>query len=563
MILRTRQGDVSVRSGQIGDSSVPIRAQSLYTYTGRYIDQETATGLAAWGAAIRLISTTLASMELEVYQGEGSAKRSVDTGPLAQLMEHPWSEGSQYDWLSDVAMSVEAFGNAFCQKLRDKRGQVVELVPLDPDRVRIRRDLDTQLKVFDVSDPNSRIGWRTFTTRDILHVRGFSVRGFLSGFTPVQTWRNTIANGLALEEFQGRHFRNNAAPGVVIEVAGKVDREAGRAMLESWQAEHGGLPNASKPALLWNGAKLNVVPLNLTDAQFIETQRYSVEEVARITGVPAVLLDVAPQKSLNSTEQDWLRFMRLCLYPRAKRILAALCCDPDLFANTDMYPELEYNAALAVDAATQAQVDKERVQSGILLVDEIRAGMGLGPLPPVPADWTLAPGMVPQITPVGGAPNPEMNGASVPLSELDAGENEGPEATISAEDEVRSLAVGGVQQRDVMVRAMLGALADGIRAALEPAAPPVVNVNVPEQPAPVVHVPAPIVNVAAADVTVNVPEQPAPIVNVAPAEVTVNVPEQSAPVVNVMVPEEPARKQTITVKRDPRTGLITSAEVTE
>lgn len=441
MILRTRHaGDIAVRSGQIGDSSVPIRAQSLYTYTGKYIDQETATSLGAWGAAIRLICTTIASMELEVYQGEGSDKRAVDTGQLAALMETPWSEGSQYDWLSDIAMSVEAFGNAFCQKVRDKRGRVIELIPLDPDRVRIRRDMATQVKMFDVIDPGGVKGWASYTSRDILHVRGFTIRGFLSGFTPVQVWRNSIANALALEEFQGRHFRNNAAPGLVLEVPGKVDREAGRAMLEQWSTDHAGLANASKPALLWNGAKATVIPINLTDAQFIETQRYSIEEIARITGVPAVLLDVAPMKSASTTEQDWLRFMRLCLYPRAKRILSALCCDTDLFAGTDMYPELEYNAGLVVDAATQAAVDKEYVQAGIFLVDEIRARKGVGPLPPMPADWTLAPGQVPQITPVGGAPNPvAYTGAPVgtptPSAPVDNGEHEGVETFISAEDE--------------------------------------------------------------------------------------------------------------------------------
>jgi len=427
VILATRYaGDVAMRSGVIGDASIPMRTATSRAWTGSRVDIDTASGLAAWGAAIRLITTTIATFELDLYKGSGAGKVPVESGWQHALFEQPWSEGSQFDWLCDLAAGPEGFGNAFLQKMKNRRGEVVELIPIDPECVSVRRE--NGVKVFDIF--LGRQGRRTLTASEILHVRGQSVRGFLSGFSPVQMYKQAIGGALGLAEFQGRYMANDASPGVVIEVPGKPDREQAKLMLETWNADHQGLPNAGKPGILWNGSKLSQIPVSLVDAQFVESQKFSVDEIARVTGVPASLLEAGMFRTASTVEQDWLRFMRLCVYPKSLRILSALKADADVFPpGLGVYPAFEYDAVLAVDAATQATVDKENVQSGILLVDEVRARKGIGPLPPVPDDWTQAPGKVPQLTPVGGAPAPLVGTGKAAPAEV-----ANPEASISTED---------------------------------------------------------------------------------------------------------------------------------
>lgn len=435
MILATRySGNVAMRSGVIGDSTPPSRFLTGRAWTGSAVNVDTASGLAAWGAAIRLITTTIATFEIELYKGEDQQKTPVESGWQDALFDMPCMDCSVFDWLCDVAMGPEGFGNAFLQKQKNRRGEVVELIPIDPDCVHVRRDKG--VKVFDIWRMDGQRSWETVTSAEILHVRGQAVHGFLSGFSPVEMYKQAIGGALGLSEFQGRYMANDASPGVVIEVPGKPDREQAKLMLETWNADHQGLPNAGKPGILWNGAKLSQIPVSLADAQFVESQKFGVEEIARITGVPASLLEAGMFRTASTVEQDWLRFMRLCIYPRARRILAAFRADPDVFPpGLGVYPEFEYDAVLAVDAATQATVDKEYVQSGIILVNEIRARKGLGPLPPVPADWTQDPGNVPQITPVGGAPNPvAMTGKPMPGKPAMDAMPEGPEASISTED---------------------------------------------------------------------------------------------------------------------------------
>lgn len=406
MILRTRHaGNVAVRSGTIGNSTVPLNGSSYIAFSGATVNSDRANGLAAYGAAIRLIATTIASFDMCVYKGRGAEKQMVEDHPAARLLCEP-AVGlcDQYTWVHDLARCVENDGNWFGRKIRHN-GQVVSVDPIDPNLVRVR--VEATGKVFDVMDGR---GWRTLTTRDVLHVRGFAHTGFASGFSAMRLWANELGNALALSEFQGAFFRNGASPGVALKMPGKFDREQARQALDAWSADHSGLPNAHRPALLWGGAELATIPVNMSDAQFIESQKFTVEQIARITGVPAAMLDAgATATGRANTEQDALRFLTFCVLPRSKRILSALAADRDLFPEAGVYPAFEYGDMLAVDAATQAQVDKEHVQSGIFLVDEIRARKGMPPLPPIPADWTQAPGQIPQLTPVGGSPNPTVD----------------------------------------------------------------------------------------------------------------------------------------------------------
>jgi hypothetical protein len=143
----------------------------------------------------------------------------------------------------------------------------------------------------------------------------------------------------------------------------------------------------------------------MTDAQFVESRRLSVEDVGRIMDVEPVLLGEVER---NDDRQQALEvFLRVQLIPRLRRIERGIAADPDLFPVSDgLYPRFELTDDSFITAVDRSRIQHEQIQDGRRLVDEIRAEEGMGPLPPVPDDWTQAPGMIPQITPVGGAPNP-------------------------------------------------------------------------------------------------------------------------------------------------------------
>ena len=178
------------------------------------------------------------------------------------------------------------------------------------------------------------------------------------------------------------------------------NKEQARQFMDIWRANHTGLENAHLPALV-NG-KVVDIGVSLEDAQYAESEKLNLVQAAHIHRIPPKFL--TGEGDLN--EWDFIALLQSCIAPRLARIEAALHSDPDLFPSRALYPEFDESKLIRTDAKTKAEVHHRQVQSGLRLVDELRAEDGLGPLPPIPDDPTQTPGLVPQLTPVGGAPNP-------------------------------------------------------------------------------------------------------------------------------------------------------------
>jgi HK97 family phage portal protein len=141
----------------------------------------------------------------------------------------------------------------------------------------------------------------------------------------------------------------------------------------------------------------------MADAQYVEGAKLRVEDIARIFRVPRAVLNAGERG--ENIEQETRRFLTFGMHTRLERIESAFLADPDFFAGTSLYPEFNDEDIIQIDAATRASVRHQDVQSGVLLPDEARADVGRPPLP-------NGAGKVPQLTPVGGAPNPVVAAAS-------------------------------------------------------------------------------------------------------------------------------------------------------
>jgi len=300
VILRTRTGqNREYRSfSEFGSSAIPLPGSGFSAFTGVPVTSDRTFGLPAVMDAIRLISELTATMDIGTYRGYLGEKETAEDSWQDKLLDQPNQDQSQFDWLSDVSACVEGYGNSFVEKVKF-RGEVVELIPRDPDFVRVRRDGNQ--KLFDVTVDGRT---RTLTSAQVLHIRGFSVRGFLSGFSPVTMHRQALGTALALEEFQGRYFANDATPSGAIVMPGGITSTRQREILEIWAMSHGGVRNAGKPAVLSGGAEWKNIGVNLVDAQFIEAQKFSVEQVARIFRVPSDLIGGVIDRGVAATAEQ-------------------------------------------------------------------------------------------------------------------------------------------------------------------------------------------------------------------------------------------------------------------
>jgi HK97 family phage portal protein len=385
-------------SAEWGSSAIPLPGMGgggFYTYTGRYISAESAAGLSAVGSAVRLVSETIGSLPAVVYRGpEDAREKAIGAWQYQLIHDRPNMEQSAMEFWTDVAACIEFSGNAYIQKIK-AGSRVLEMQVLDPSTVRVYRDKDSGEKRFDVTVDGKH--YNGMGTPEILHIRGFSLRGGLVGVSPISEHKQALGVALAAEEYAGRMYANDATPGLAVTVPGNLGRQQAQEMLQVWNATHQGMANAGKPAILTNGATLNKLGMTMADAELIASRRYGVEEVARIFRIPPAMLGVESRASNISAEEESLRFVRYGLMPRLRRIEMALRADDDLFpVGSDLEPEWLVDGLLRADTQVRYAAYVQARQAGWLSANEIRA---LENYPPVKGGDEV------QQTPVGGAPN--------------------------------------------------------------------------------------------------------------------------------------------------------------
>ena len=402
MIFRTANGAAQVeqRASEFGTSVIPIPGSGFRSFAGRAISVQTAMGLPALSAAVRLVAEGVASLPIRVMDGN---RRAVGSIQWQLLHERPNTlPQSPFDFVQQIVAALETSGNALIHKVKDRRGKLAELYVLDPDMCRIRRDPDTGEKKFDVMMSDTRI--EGMTTAGIIHIMGYSPPGSIVGMSPIMAHRNALGNSIALVEYQGRFWSQDARPGLVLKIPGNLGSQQAKAILETWVSQHGSLQNAHRPAVLAGGADLQTIPISLNDAQFAEQTRMSVRDIANIMRVPENMLNSGDPLG-KTAEEDSLRFLLWTLTPRLRRIEQGLAADDDLFGNTSMRPVFDTSELMRADAKTRSDFALKYRQAGILTANELRQVEGY---PPVAGGDDL------QMTPVGGAPNaPSTTGGSI------------------------------------------------------------------------------------------------------------------------------------------------------
>jgi HK97 family phage portal protein len=395
VIVRTRGGGRQELRALPGASDYIPRwseYQSWTTHTGHPMTVERAAGVPAALNAILLIAETIGGLPLRVYTGYDADKTTAFRSWQWKLLhEEPNQEQSPFDFWQDVASCIESRGNAYAYKAKSG-GQVAALYLFDPKAVSVKRDQRSGEKLFVVRGAD---GYVELTSSEVLHIRGPVIGTGDVGLTPIQVARNAMESAAASYRHEGDIYRNDATPPTVIEHPNNMTRDQAREFMQVWRMSHSGA-NRGAPGLLTQGATLKTYGLTMQDAQFIQSREFSVKDIARAYRLPPSALGAQEQGDI---EQETNKLLSFGVNMRLRRIERAIKADRDLFpAGASEYPEFFTEELIRLDALTKAQVRHLGIQDGSLLPDEARAEIGRPPLPD-------GAGQIPQITPVGGAPN--------------------------------------------------------------------------------------------------------------------------------------------------------------
>lgn len=370
------------RRATVESPAVPLTSTTLLdwmtgpkVHAGTTVSENSSLGMPAVWRAVNLIAGTCASLPLHAYREADDVRLPVSSGQAPRLLDRPHPDLTPFELWESVFAHLLLWGNAYLRVLKNEGGQVAELWPVHPSRVQAGRSKTDLTKVYCV-DGNTDA---PLTDEEILHIPGFGYDG-ICGVSPIRLARQGIGLALAAEEYGARLFGSGSLASGILQTEQRLNPDQAEAMKNRWKQKVGGLDKAHDIAVLDSGAKFQQLTIPPQDAQFIESRRFQISEVARIYGVPPhMLMDTERSTSWGTgIEQQGIGFVVYTLRPWLTRVEQRLT---RLLRPSAVYARYSVEGLLRGD--TKARYDSYAVgrQWGWLSVDEIRRLEDLPPLP--------------------------------------------------------------------------------------------------------------------------------------------------------------------------------------
>ncbi len=286
--------------------------------SGKRVSDRTAMQHTVVYACVRVLSEAIAQLPLHVYQYTENGKERVPMHPLYFLLhDQPNPEMTSFVFRETLMSHLLIYGNAYAQIIRNGRGEVIGLYPLMPDKVKVDRNERNRLiyiySRYDEANPNLKDqGEIILTAENVLHIPGLGFDG-LVGYSPIALAKNAIGISLACEEYGSAFFANGASPSGVLEHPGVIKNP--ERVRYGWQRAYGGTHNAHRICVLEEGMKYTPISIPNNEAQFLETRKFQVEEIARLYRVPLHMIGDLEHATFSNIEQQSLEFVKYTLDP--------------------------------------------------------------------------------------------------------------------------------------------------------------------------------------------------------------------------------------------------------
>ena len=290
--------------------------------SGKQVTERSAMQMTAVYSCVRILSEAVAGLPLHLYRyKEGGGKEKAIDLPLYRLMhDEPNPEMSSFVFRETLMTHLLLWGNAYAQIIRNGKGEVIALYPLMPNKMRVDRDENGNLYYEYVHSSDEADTMKNTTVRltqyNVLHIPGLGFDG-LVGYSPIAMAKNAIGMAIACEEYGAKFFANGAAPSGVLEHPGVIKDP--QKVREAWQSQFGGSQNANKIAVLEEGMKYTPISISPEQAQFLETRKFQINEIARIFRVPPHMVGDLEKSSFSNIEQQSLEFVKYTLDPWVMR----------------------------------------------------------------------------------------------------------------------------------------------------------------------------------------------------------------------------------------------------
>ena len=339
------------------------------TWAGVPVNSAKALQLLTVYGCNRFICDGISTLPVDVLRRKPDG--SPDPVKTPDLIRRPTSDLDFTSWATQVLTSLLMAGNFY--GLRTHSGGVLrEIIPLDPEKVTVRREGGR--KVFEIEG-------RRYTSFQIMHIPGVMWPGSDVGLSPLEAARQTIGKGVASEEFAATFFAQGATMNGVIEMPDDKTPDEAKATARVWDRTHSGPGKSHKTGVLVGGATWKQTSVTNEQAQFLETQKFTASQIASLMFQidPAEMGLPVDGSSLTyaNLEQRNARKVQVTFLPWITRVEAALTAE----LPRPQYVKLNVNGLLRGDMKTRFEAGAIAIQNQFATPNEVREHEDWSPLP--------------------------------------------------------------------------------------------------------------------------------------------------------------------------------------
>lgn len=335
-------------------------AFAMTTNAGTVITQYDSLKIEAVYACVRLISDSISTLPVDTFIRVDGDRRPFR--PRPQWLETPESGVTRTEHFQQVLVSLLLNGNSFTRILRDDQG-IAGLTVLNPERVECSRDRITRRPIFIYENRD------IILADEMIHITEMRLPGELRGHSRIDLMKENLGLAKALEEFAARFFGQGSAASGIIEFPGNLTREQAKDLVNGFEEGHKGLRRSHRPGILFGGAKFMKTTVDNDSAQFLESRRFAIEEIARIYRCPPSMIGVttAGAMSYASVEQNGIHFVQHTLRPYISKIEDGY----QKLLDNRSFLKFNVDGLLRGDQASRYTAFSTGIQAGFLSINDI------------------------------------------------------------------------------------------------------------------------------------------------------------------------------------------------
>lgn len=336
--------------------------------SGVVVTKENAMNISGVYAAVKLLTDSISSLPIHLIKEVKDKKEKDYTNPVYKIVsKEPNPLMTSYTWRQIFMPQILLWGNAYAVIDWDKKTmRPKQLMPVHASKVKIEVRKGIAYYIIELESKTI-----TIDQSNVVHFRGLGDE--IEGKSVIDYAKDNLGLGKAAEDFGNKFFSNGASIGGIYEHPAQLSDKAYNNLQKSLERRAGGLTNAHKILILEEGMKFTTTSIPPNAAQFLETRKFSINDIARWFGVPPHMIADLERATFSNIEQQNLNFSQFSILPYVVLIEQEL--NRKLLREDEkdsMYFKLNMDGLLRGDMASRYAAYQVGIQNGVISPNEVR-----------------------------------------------------------------------------------------------------------------------------------------------------------------------------------------------